>query len=80
MVVGYNTHLKKEVVFHNSFNKNNINGMIKFKSDEKGTYAQWGTLGKKFYYPCGSMTKKDKAKMKALVQGIASIISSKEVK
>ena len=54
--------------------------MIKFKSDEKGTYAQWGTLGKKFYYPCGSMTKKDKAKMKALVQGIASIISSKEVK
>ncbi len=29
--------------------------MIKFKSDEKGTYAQWGTVGKKFYYPCGDI-------------------------
>ena len=54
--------------------------MIKFKSDEKGTYAQWGNSGKKFYYPCGDIKKKDKAKMKALVQGIASIVSSKEVK
>lgn len=23
--------------------------MIKFKSGEKGTYAQWGNIGKKFY-------------------------------
>ena len=54
--------------------------MIKFKSDEKGTYAQWGTSGKKFYYPCGDIKKKDKAKMKALVQGIASIVSKDEIK
>jgi len=48
--------------------------MIKFKSDEKGTYAQWGTSGKKFYYPCGDIKKKDKAKMRALVQGFNYII------
>lgn len=54
--------------------------MIKFKSDEKGTYAQWGTSGKKFYYPCGDIKKKDKAKMRALVQGIATIISKEEIK
>jgi len=54
--------------------------MIKFKSDEKGTYAQWGNSGKKFYYPCGDIKKKDKAKMRALVQGIATIISKEEIK
>ena len=40
--------------------------------DSTGSYYQWGSHGKKYYYVCGNKQSRDLAKNKATKQGIAA--------
>jgi hypothetical protein len=40
--------------------------------DAKGCYAQWGSSGKKYYYPCSNSSARAEAKAKASKQGRAA--------
>ena len=43
---------------------------VRLKKDKEGCYAQYGKQ-KKYYYSCGNENERDKAKQKAIAQGIA---------
>ena len=44
---------------------------VQVVSDSKGCFARWGQEGKKYYYKCGSVLSKNRAKAKAREQGLA---------
>jgi hypothetical protein len=44
---------------------------VQISSDNKGCFAKWGDQGVKYYYECGNETSRDRAKQKALMQGVA---------
>lgn len=44
---------------------------VKIGSDNQGCYAKWGDQGYKYYYKCGNVLARKKAKKKAVAQGVA---------
>jgi len=46
---------------------------VRISKDSEGCYAQWGQSNKKYYYRCGDDVQRERAKAKALQQGIAII-------
>lgn len=44
---------------------------VQVGSDNKGCFARWGNKGYKYYYECGSTQERERAKDKALAQGVA---------
>jgi hypothetical protein len=44
---------------------------VQVSSDNKGCFARWGDQGAKYYYECGNETSRERAKQKALMQGVA---------
>jgi hypothetical protein len=44
---------------------------VQLGSDNKGCFAKWGNQGHKYYYQCGNTGARERAKDKALAQGVA---------